>query len=190
MKTLPSHWRWEDYRLGGSRTGITYLGETDVSLIDDFDVDHDPHIYRVPHAQTGKCCRLELVVGVLAHLHLHLPLSHRQDFSPTHGGRTSSEKHDRQLQVADTHCRGVTGNPYCNFWTGGKPMSIDMNEIAGKSVRLRSGGVTFFGGLNSLFLIEEGYKGPVPVIETKTDQATVKLPSGRKLTIYPRDLDL
>jgi len=69
-------------------------------------------------------------------------------------------------------------------------MAIDMNEISGMSVRLRSGGQFFLGGINSTFLIEEGYDGPVPVISTKTDQATVKLPSGRELIIYPRDLDL
>lgn len=66
---------------------------------------------------------------------------------------------------------------------------MDMKEIEGKKVRLRSGGPMFLGGLNNIFLIEEGYDGPVPVVETKSHQATVELPSGYKLIIYPRDLE-
>ncbi len=68
--------------------------------------------------------------------------------------------------------------------------ALDMRQLAGLSVELRHGtGLPCYGGLNSIFLAEEGYVGgKVPVVDTNQSSAVVQLPSGYRLTVYPRDI--
>lgn len=61
---------------------------------------------------------------------------------------------------------------------------------ASDEVRLRHGvGFECLGGLNSIFLAEEGYTGGlVRIGELTADGAYVRLPSGYRLHITPRDV--
>jgi len=69
-------------------------------------------------------------------------------------------------------------------------MAIDMTQFVGSNVRLRSGGNCFQGGISSLLLIEQKYRGSVPVISADTNLAVVEFPTGYKLKITSRDLEL
>ena len=59
-----------------------------------------------------------------------------------------------------------------------------------QKVRLRSGGTPGFGGLNGIFLTEEGYHTGdyVNVIQVYGKFAKVLLPSGRELEITAKDV--
>lgn len=58
-----------------------------------------------------------------------------------------------------------------------------------QKVRLRSGGIPGFGGLNPIFLTEDGYCSGdyVPVVSVDGKYAKVLLPSGYELWIMEKD---
>jgi hypothetical protein len=61
--------------------------------------------------------------------------------------------------------------------------------VVNQEVRLRSGGIPGFGGLNSIFLAEEGYRdgSTVTVIQVDGQWAKVLLPSRYELWITEKD---
>ena len=64
-----------------------------------------------------------------------------------------------------------------------------MKIAVGDKVRLRSGGLYAIGMLHNVFLYEEGYDGPVPVIEVEGGKIKVRLPSGYELDITEKDIE-